>query len=402
MIVAEKVTPPRFAALATLPQGEGDTLMRTSFLRAFILISVLLLTACAEKPTPPSKLDLKPVSFEQLPGWSTDRVSEALPALQKSCSVILKQAADKPRGIAGTVADWQAACTAIQRTAPDEAAVRQVLQQQFRPYAVRNVAWDQGLFTGYYEPLLKGSRTATAQFHTPLWQMPHDMLSADLGAFKPELAGQKITGKVNGSRFVPYDDRAAIAAGALQGRAEPLVWVDDPIAAFFLEIQGSGRVSLPDGSVLQVGYAAQNGRPYVPIGRVLAEQGKIERPVSMQKIRAWLQANPGEAQAIKNHNPSAVFFRELKTGAVGAQGVELTPRRSLAVDPNFIPLGTPLWLTTDNGLRQLVVAQDTGGAIKGAVRGDYFWGHGPEAEQQAGEMQAKGTYYLLLPQAVTP
>lgn len=372
--------------------------------KLFACLLLCFLSACATPPETPTKLDLKPIRFTDLPGWQRDQVSEALPALQSSCNVLLKRAPNSKIGSYGTVADWFPACNAIKAVTPqDDAALRHTLTQFFRAYAVTNVSPERGLFTGYYEPELQGSLTPSADYATPLWPLPEDLITVNLGDFKPELAGQKITGKVSKRKLVPYDDRAAIAAGSLQNRAEPLVWVRDPIDAFFLEIQGSGRVTLPNGDVLQIGYAGQNGHGYVPVGRVLADEGKVARPVSMQKIRAYMAAHPDDAQRVMNRNPSAVFFRKLdKAGAVGAQGVVLTPRRSLAVDPAFVPLGTPMWLSTNNGLQRLVVAQDTGGAIKGAVRGDYFWGHGEEAAHEAGIMQAAGTYYLLLPQALDP
>ncbi|MDD5587463.1 MAG: MltA domain-containing protein, partial [Alphaproteobacteria bacterium] len=227
--------------------------------------------------------------------------------------------------------------------------------------------------------------------------------------FRSDLNGQRIAGKVEGHKLQPYDDRAAIAQGSLAGRARPLLWTDDPVEAFFLEIQGSGRVRLADGTRLRIGYDAQNGKPYVPIGRVLAEEGEIEKPVTMAKIRAWLHAHPERAQAMMNRNPSVVFFRCVEgDGPKGAQGVVLTPGRSLAVDTAFVPLGVPLWLDPKEDASgevirpRLVVAQDTGGAIKGPVRGDLFWGSSPGAEARAGAMQSRGTYYLLLPKTVVP
>jgi membrane-bound lytic murein transglycosylase A len=211
----------------------------------------------------------------------------------------------------------------------------------------------------------------------------------------------------------PYPDRADITAEGLDARARPIVWVDDPIDAFFLEIQGSGRVELAEGGVARLGFAAQNGRSYYAIGRALVERGALAKDeVSLQTIKAWLAANPEEATSVMNLNPSYVFFRELDgEGPVGAMGAVLTPGRSLAVDRRFIALGAPLWLEVsvpgpgegapDEVLRRLVIAQDTGGAIKGPVRGDLFWGGGPEAEWRAGNMKSTGRYVVLLPQALT-
>jgi membrane-bound lytic murein transglycosylase A len=230
----------------------------------------------------------------------------------------------------------------------------------------------------------------------------------DLGEFRPELRGQRIAGNVVNGNLRPYPARAGINQGAIDNRADVLVWVDDAVDAFFLEIQGSGRVVLQDGRVLRLGYAAQNGQPYVAIGRTLIERGALTREtVSMQSIRAWLAANPAEARAVMETNPSYVFFRVLDgDGPLGAEGVALTPGRSLAVDRSLIAMGVPLWLdaqdplSPDARIRRMMMAQDTGGAIRGAVRGDVFWGAGADAAERAGKMRSPGRYWLLLPQAI--
>ncbi|MBU2089727.1 MAG: MltA domain-containing protein, partial [Alphaproteobacteria bacterium] len=260
------------------------------------------------------------------------------------------------------------------------------------------------------EAELSGSLTRTARHTVPLHRRPDDLVMVDLGQFRDELKGQRIAGRVIDGSLKPYESRQQIVGGALDSRRLEILWVDDPVDAFFLQIQGSGRVTLADGRVIRVGYAGQNGHPYVAIGRELIAKGELTREnVSMQSIRAWLAANPGRADEIMNSNPSYVFFRELPgEGPVGAQGVALTPLRSLAVDRRFVPLGTPVWLDVDHPdsgaprLRQLVVAQDVGGAIRGPVRGDLFWGHGKDAADKAGRMKSTGFYYLLLPKALTP
>ncbi|HAX90965.1 MAG TPA: murein transglycosylase [Rhodospirillaceae bacterium] len=362
--------------------------------------AVLLLAGCAVVPTE-EKPKLVRASFNDMAGWQRDAALEALLAFQKSCMALQKKSPDATfvQKEAGRAQDWQNVCANMQERAiatDDEA--RLFFEEHFTPY--RFDGTEKGLFTGYYEAQLRGARQRGGPYQTPLYTRPEDMLTADLGLFKDSLKGQKITGKVQDRSFVPYDDRAAIAAGSLDKRATPLLWVDDPVDAFFLEIQGSGQVVMDGEDAIRVVYDAQNGRGYTPIGRVLAAQGEIEKPVTMQKIRTWLAQNPARAQEIMNQNPSVVFFRQSKRdGAVGAQGVVLTPMRSLAVDPAFVPLGTPVWLASDKHHR-LVVAQDTGGAIKGAVRGDLFWGAGREAEAGAGEMQEGGTYYVLLPKSV--
>ena len=247
----------------------------------------------------------------------------------------------------------------------------------------------------------------------PLYIRPPELVSVDLGRFRADLKGKRIAGRVEDGALVPYFDRTAIQEGALDGRGLELVWVDDPVDAFFLEIQGSGRVVLPDGSEMRLGYAGTNGFQYTAIGRELVSAAPSPRRGSMQSIRDWLQANPEAGSEVMRTNASYVFFRELSgEGPVGSLGVALTPERSLAVDPLFVPLGVPVWLDTtfpagasgDPGgtlpLRRLLVAQDTGGAITGPVRGDVFWGHGEDAAATAGTMRQPGRLWLLLPKTV--
>ncbi|HYD70898.1 murein transglycosylase A [Azospirillum sp.] len=379
----------------------------------------MVLASCGEErkdeaPPPPDRLTLAPLSFRDLPGWTDDRVAEAVPAFQRSCARLKGQPADKPvgpNGVGGKVADWTAVCAELAALpAGDEARARTFFETWFTPYAAGNNGTRKGLFTGYYEPELKGSRTPDAAFPVPLYKKPGDLVMVDLGEFAERWRGERIAGRVVDGRLKPYEDRAAIEAGALRGKGLELAWVDDPIGAFFLQIQGSGRVTLPDGGVVRVGYAGQNGHKYVAIGKELIDRGALKREeVSLQTIRAWLLANPDQAAGVMNKNPSYVFFQELKgEGPNGAQGVALTPGRSLAVDPKFLPYGVPVWLDAEDPLdkaqrlRRLMVAQDTGGAIRGPVRGDVFWGHGPDAEQRAGVMKSAGEYVLLLPKTVTP
>ncbi len=360
-------------------------------MRSFFLPLLLLLASCTcfSPEVKKEEAKLTPVSFADLEDWNNDAPSEALEAFKKSCPAL--------------DARWKATCAAA-RSTPD---ARGFFETEFIPYAVEGPNGTEGLFTGYYLPELTGSLKKENATQTPLYARPSDLITADLGQFKSELKGQKLSGKVFDGKFIPYDDRASIAKESLASRAEPLVWIDNPIDSFFLEIQGSGRVKLRDGTYLYIGYDSSNGRPYAAIGRLLADKGELERPVTMPSIRAKLATEPDRAQEIMNWNPSYVFFRILTTkDAVGAQGVPLTPTRSLAVDRRFIPLGAPVWLDTTDGkgapLRRLVIAQDTGGAIKGIVRGDFFWGAGPEATDQAGSMQSQGRYYVLLPKTISP
>jgi len=381
---------------------------------------------------PAPRLDLEPASFATLPGWDEDELAGALDSLLASCSALERQPPDRPvgpDGFAGTIADWRAPCEAARRLAPgDPEALRALLSESFRPWAVTNRGNPLGLFTGYYEPSLHASRRRHGAFQTPLYAEPRDLVEVNLGAFRDDLAGLRIAGRLEGGRLEPYYDRSAIQAGALSGRGLELFWVDDPVDAFFLQIQGSGRLVLEDGSVIRVGYAGQNGHPYHAIGRDLVERGELTpETVSMQSIRAWLEAHPEEAREVMARNASYVFFRTLRgPGPVGSQGVPLTPGRSLAIDTGFLPLGAPVWLATrapipdqapestpaggpgapavavDRPVRRLVMAQDTGGAIRGPVRGDVFWGPGDEAADVAGRMRHAGRMWLLLPRNLDP
>lgn len=382
-----------------------------------VVLAVALLAACETKPPSPppqepERLSLTPVGFDALPGWADDDEAAALPALRRSCGRLLRQTDDRPvgpDGVAGTVADWRPACSALASDdALDAAAARTALARWFVPFRAAGRDGPEGLFTGYYEPELRGTRTRDTTDTVPLYKRPDDLVTVELGDFRADWRGERIAGRVVDGTLKPYFDRLAIERGALANRGLELLWVADPIDAFFLEIQGSGRIALPDGSFVRVGYAGQNGHAYVAIGRALVARGAIAKDqVSMQTIRDWLAGHPGEAGAVMDLNPSYVFFKELGgDGPVGAQGLVLSAGRSLAVDPKFMPLGVPLWLDIaeprepGGRLRRLVVAQDTGGAIRGPVRGDLFCGTGAAAGAQAGAMQQRGGYYLLLPKPV--
>jgi membrane-bound lytic murein transglycosylase A len=383
---------------------------------AWLSLALVLLAACAAPaPGPPAKppapkLTLEPVSFADLPGWNQDHVAAAIPALAKSCARRLVQPATAkvgPNGMAGTVADWRAPCADVVRVPPgDDAAARRLLTRWFRPYLAGDRGAPEGLFTGYYEPLLAGARVRSGADQTPLLRRPADLVMVQLGLFRPEWRGERIAGRVVKGALVPYPTRAQIEGGALDPAKLALFWVADPVDAFFLEIQGSGKVKLPDGTLASVGYDGQNGQPYVAIGKLLVERGQLARgQVSLGAIKHWIRAHPADAKALMDGNPSYVFFREIKGETpIGAEGAVLTAGRSLAVDRAYLPLGIPVWLDARDGdetLRRLVVAQDTGGAIRGPVRGDFYWGFGPEAERRAGTMKAHGRYFLLLPIAAT-
>jgi membrane-bound lytic murein transglycosylase A len=383
-----------------------------------------------EPPEPPPELVLRPADFGDLPGWSEDDVAEALPALLATCRVYDARSADTgigPEGLAGTAADWREPCSEAARLrGAGSDAVLSFFERHFRPWAATDHGDPEGLFTGYYEPSLEGSRRRHGDYQTPIHAVPSDLIQIDLGEFREDLSGRRIAGRLESGRLRPYWDREAIDEGRLAGRGLEIVWVDDPVDAFFLEIQGSGRVRLEDGSVLRLGYAGQNGHPYTAIGKTLVDRGALPlEGISMQSIRQWLETHPEAAVEVMQSNESYVFFRVLRgPGPLGSLGVALTPGRSLAVDGSFLPMGAPVWLAAERPdpeaieeraegaeggdevpavpLRRLMVAQDTGGAIRGPVRGDVFWGPGDLAAEIAGLMKHPGRLWLLLPRGVDP
>ncbi|NOT42929.1 MAG: murein transglycosylase [Alphaproteobacteria bacterium] len=389
------------------------------FSRAVSAAVFILTAACAplggvigEKPA--DELRLARTSFAKLESWAAADPKAALAAFAASCKRLVKRKdGDAFGGVAayGTVGEWRAACEAALQS-PGNA--RQFFEAWFEPVFASNRGEEVGLFTGYYEPELTGSRTATGKFTTPLYTRPSDLISVDLGAFRPALKGERIAGRVDDAKLVPYATRGQIVSSGLSGRSNAIAYVDDATGAFFLQIQGSGRVKFANGEVIRVAYDGQNGHPYTAVGRVLVERGEVRREdMSMQRIRSWLLANPAKADALMNENASFVFFKEQPIadpvlGAEGAQSVSLTPEASLAVDLKFHGLGAPMWIDAtapvesgaDVVFRRLVVAQDTGGAIRGPVRGDVYWGAGKRAEEIAGRMAHKGRLAVLLPKAV--
>ena len=318
-----------------------------------------------------------------------------------SCSVLVK----KP--------EWKEPCTVARDVdGTSQKAMRLFFESFFVPYKVFNLdGTDNGLVTGYYEPLLHGARKRGGPFQTPLYQVPDDLLTIDLASVYPELKNMRLRGRLVGNKVVPYAARGEMMrSNALAGKE--LVWVDDPIEAFFLQVQGSGRVQLADSKeIVRLAYADQNGHPYKSIGRYLVDKGEMTlEQASAQNIKAWFIAHPQRQQELLNANPSFVFFKEEKLpdpgkGPKGALGVPLTPQRSIAVDPQVIPLGAPVFLSTtqpgnDQPLQHLVLAQDSGGAIRGAVRADFFWGFGSEAGERAGKMKQRGAMWVLLPKLI--
>ncbi|MGU3390339.1 murein transglycosylase A [Sphingomonas sp. M1A8_2b] len=314
----------------------------------------------------------------------------ALAAFVTSCPSLMRRndSSGLTRG-----ADWQPACAAAAST--DRRNARAFFAQWFEAAQIGD---GKAFATGYYEPEIAGS-LERRDGYAPIYGRPSDLIDVDLGAFSTSLKGKKVRGRVDGSNLVPYYDRTAIEQGALAGRAPILAWARDPVELFFLQIQGSGRLRLPDGEILRIGYATQNGRDYTGIGALMKSRGLLQPgQTSMQGIVAWLHAHPTEGQAIMRENKSFVFFRELEGAPLGALGLPVTGQVSAAADVKFVPLGAPVFLSLDRqDASGLWVAQDTGGAIKGSNRFDTFWGAGAAAEATAGGMAGRGTAYLLLP-----
>ncbi len=401
---------------------------RPFFLRAVILFASFLAacatvkeppvaicpvcTVCQQCPQPatPVQAPAKPLQaarWSDLPGWLDDDLAASWPAFLSSCRAL----ESRPQWLL-----WRAACEEAKGLAAnDSAALRRFYESRFEPYQLTNPdGTTSGWITGYYEPLLRGSRTRSAVFSQPVLGVPLDLLNIELTDVLPELKNLRLRGRLVGNKVVPYFSRADIVSREKDYADRVLLWVDDAVELFFLQIQGSGRVKLPDGRMIRIGYANQNGHPYQSIGRVLIERGELKpEQASMQGIQAWARANPDKLNELLNSNPSYVFFREIATkgndseGPLGALGVPLTAGRSIAVDPQHVPLGAPIFLATTQPnsavpLRRLMLAQDTGGAIRGVVRADFFWGFGADAGSQAGRMRQQGQMWILLPPGAAP
>jgi membrane-bound lytic murein transglycosylase A len=360
---------------------------------------------CPTPPQPPQppqpRGKLAPAAWSDLPDWGRETLRPSLDAFLRSCTVLQKRP------------DWEPVCADASLLAQaGEREVSLFFETRFDPWRVTNGDdTDTGLVTGYYEPLLRGSRVRTDRYRYPLYGVPPDLLVIDLGSLYPDLQNRRLRGRLEGNRVVPYLARADIDGDPQRFSGSELAWVDDEVEAFFLQIQGSGQVQLESGERLRLGYADQNGHPFRSLGRALIDDGEIapER-ASMQGIKEWARRNPQKVQRYLDTNPSYVFFRELPQdlpGPIGALGVPLTPERSIAVDARVVPLGVPVWISTTwpnaaDPLNRLVMAQDTGGAINGGVRADFFWGFGDAAGQQAGRMRQSGRMWILMPKGVAP
>lgn len=392
-----------------------------------LLFSILALSACEKmhvKPTPPeapvcacpAQSDqlgrpeevkpetvkvpdyglLKPADWQEIDALTKDDVTKAWPAWKLGC-VSLKA---KPA--------WLSVCNEADKLDnPPSSVIVDYFKNNFSVYRTTNLdGSNTGMITGYYAPVIKGSRVKTYQYRFPLYTRPDDLITVELSKLFPELANKRVRGRVVGTKLVPYYNRAEIEVenSPLQGRE--FVWVDDQIELFFLQIQGSGLVKFDNGEKMHVGYADQNGQAYQSIGRLLIEKGELTLDkASMQGIKNWARNNPNKLRDLLNANPSYVFFRELPPdlpGPIGALGAPILAERVVAIDPRFVPLGAPIFLSTtlpnsSNPLNRLMMAQDTGGAIKGGVRADFFWGAGAEAGKSAGSMKQQGKIWVLLP-----
>ena len=358
------------------------------------LALALILVAAACQPLPPApRGPYVQASFDTLPGWREAQLEPSLRAFLAGC----------PRASGALIS----ACALASSVSPgDEAAARRFFESAFVPYAlVASDGGDTGLLTGYYEPLLRGSRTKSDLYRYPVYGVPDDLVVVDLAAVTPEVRNLRLRGRLEGRRVVPYWSRAEIAARGDKLPAPVIAWVADPVDLFFLQVQGSGQIRLDSGERIRVGYADQNGHPYRSVGRYLVERGELPlEQASMQAIKEWAAANPDKLRDALNYNSSYVFFREIADprGPFGALGVPLVPQYSLAVDRRFVPLGAPVYLESTlppagEPVHRLMAAQDTGGAIRGAVRADYFWGSGDEAGAMAGHMRQPARLWLLWP-----
>lgn len=344
---------------------------------------------------------MQPAEWSELPGWTGDNPAPTFAAFLGGCRNQERQAL------------WKPVCESA-RSVEDKspAALRAWFETQFRPWALTNPDGSRsGLITGYYEPILKGSRQKARGYAHPVFGPPEDMVVVDLAELYPELKRMRLRGRLEGRKLVPYYSRSEWEKQESKRSHEALLWIDDAIDLFFMQIQGSGQIQLTDGSKVRLNYADQNGHPYRSIGKWLIDQGEMKaEQASMQGIKAWAKANPKRLSEMLGANPSLVFFRELPvegSGPAGALGLPLTPERSIAVDPRHVPLGAPVWLATtrpnsEQALTRLMLAQDTGGAIRGVVRADFYWGSGTEAGNQAGKMRQQGRMWVLMPRAFQP
>jgi len=364
------------------------------YLKSLLLISVVisLFTGCAQKTIEKSdisKADLQKVNWQDIQGFEEDNLDKALEVFKKDC-----KSSKKYKNLSD-------ACLKAEVSTDG----KYFFKTNFTPYKLMSEAEDIGLITGYYEPLLQGSLTKTGRYRYPIYSVPKDLINVDLSEAYPSLKKYRLRGKLVGNILIPYDTRKDIENKKNKDNnlLQAICYVDDKIDLFFLHIQGSGKIQLQDKTMLNVGYAEQNGRKYYAVGRKLIEMGVVKKEdMSLQAIRKWLKKNPSKIDEILQLNESYIFFRKSTKGATGSLGTQLVENRNLAVDREIIPLGFPIFINTTNPLNnkeinQLMVAADTGGAIKGKIRADFFFGHGKQAEELAGKMKQDGKLYMFIP-----
>lgn len=412
------LSPPRAANSDRGAELSQSRLLWALAIANAICVAAIVLIMRAQQPAPPFLVRFVPSDYGDLPGWSTSDPRPALAAFARSCAALRAFPDAHPMGgagYAGSAAQWRRSCDAARFKPATPSQVRAYFETWFAPVAVSTPGSGDGLFTGYYEPEIAASLKRSPRYRIPVYGVPHDLITVELGRFRSSLAGEKITGRVANGTLVPYQSRGEIDRRGLAS-APVLLYTDDPVSFFFAQIQGSGRARLPDGSIVRIAFDGTNGRPYTPIGRVLLRERQLTRKsLSLQSIRAWLATHPAEAQKVMEADESFVFFREAplgdsSLGSPGTEGVPLTGNASMAVDNRIHPLGVPFFVAStvpdpdaaepDHLFTQLLIAQDTGGAIRGAVRGDIFFGSGARAEALAGRMKSRGRLFVLLPKAV--
>ena len=363
--------------------------MKHFFTYIFFIPVLFIITGCAPKYNKEfqniSKANLKQSSWSDLKDFETDNLELSLAVFKKACVGSKKYDT------------FKVAC----EKSLNATNAKLFFQENFTPFKLYDEKNSpQGLITGYYEPLLNGSIIKTGKFQYPIYKVPNDLISVDLSSMYPELKKYRLKGKIKDNKLIPYNTRKEMKD---KKDLEPICYVDNKVDLFFLQIQGSGKVKFQDGTIINVGYANQNGRKYNSIGKFMIKMNYIKpEQGSLQGIKKWFEQNPDKIDEVLNINESYVFFQESKKSATGALGVELVAKRNLAVDREYIPLGMPVFIQTSNPLNkkeinQLMIAADVGGAIKGEIRADFFWGNSKEAEETAGRMKEKGILYMLIP-----
>jgi len=386
-----------------------------------------LATTCPCTPDEPSTIEgtsaphdtltLTKVAFTELPGWADDHLAEAVPSFQRSCEKLHALGDDAPVGTdghGGKARNWRKACAAAAKVpSGDDAAARAMFEAEFVPYIAAGTAGPTGKLTGFYVAELHASKTNHGKFQTPVLGRPGDLVMVDLSSFVKDAHGRRIWGRMDHGELVPYYTRAEIRKGILAGRALELMYVDDPVDLLFAQIEGSAKATLDDGTSVWLEFAGKNGRAYKGVGGVLRGTGLLRRGEgTMQGIRQWFHDNPTRFDEIADQDASYVFFMVSKLpGAVGSQKTILTAQRSMAVDRAFIAMSTPIWVEANAPVpgkkgvtsvwHHLLIAQDTGAGILGAVRGDIYWGDDDEAAELGGRMGGPGKYWLLLPRGVS-